>query len=164
MMIDYCTTRETHAAPCALACSGIVATKTAGLTGTTGGNCMIVRRVMTWGVAAFIVLAGLSLPVSYARAAEDADIAKQVQSAKTAADHEAIAKAYDEKSAAAKANAAEHRRMAESYKGISTSIGKGAGVSAMPQHCEALAKSFDAEAEHYAAMAQTHRDLAKTIK
>jgi len=125
---------------------------------------MIVRRVTPWGAAALIVLAGLALPVSYARAAEDVDIAKQVQSAKTAADHEAIAKYYDEQAAVAKANAAEHRRMAESYKGMSTSIGKGAGVSSMPQHCESLAKDFDAEAEHYKAMAQTHRELAKTIK
>ena len=35
------------------------------------------------------------------------------------------------------------------------------GISAMPGHCESLAKNYDAEAEHFKSMAQTHRDLAK---
>jgi hypothetical protein len=120
------------------------------------------RRMIMTGLA----LCGLTLfaaPAVPTHAA--ADMAAQVQSAKTAADHEAIAKAYDADAESATQSAGMHRKMAETYKGMAASSGgKGGGVSAMPQHCESLAKNFDAEAEHYKAMAQTHRDLAKTVK
>ncbi len=112
---------------------------------------------------ALLALTAFALPVLSARAADDADIAAKVQSAKTPADHEQIAKFYDAESTAATQSAAMHRKMAKTYKGMpAQSGGKGSGVSAMPQHCESLAKNFDAEAEHFKSMAQTHRDLAKT--
>jgi hypothetical protein len=110
------------------------------------------------------MLAVLAVLVSYARAAEDVDISQKILNAKTAADHEAIAKYYDEQAAEATKGAARHRQMAESYRGLASSSGKGAGVSAMPQHCEALVKDLEAEAAHYKAMAETHRALAKTAK
>ena len=114
---------------------------------------------------ALLALAVLALPVFYARAADDSDITTKVQAAKTAADHEEIAKYYDAQAAAATKSAAMHRAMGQSYKSFgATSSGKGAGVSAMPQHCEALVKSYESEAEHYKTMAQTHRDLAKAAK
>jgi len=118
------------------------------------------RRTLS-GVV-LLALATFALPVLYARAADEVDMLKKVQSAKTPADHEAIAKHYDAQATQATESAAMHRKMGESYKGqAATSSGKGAGISAMPQHCEALAKNYDAEADHYKAMAQTHRDLAK---
>ncbi len=92
--------------------------------------------------------------------AADADLAAKVQSAKTAADHEALATDYDARATAATQNAAMHRRMSESYKAIARAAGR---AGEMPQHCETLAKGFDAEAEQYKAMAQTHRDIAKTM-
>jgi hypothetical protein len=111
---------------------------------------------------ALLALAAFAFPVFAARTADDADFLKQVQSAKTPADHEAIAKHYDADAAEATASAVMHRTMGESYKGqAATASGKGAGISPMPQHCEALAKNYDVEAEHYKAMAQTQRDLAK---
>ena len=116
----------------------------------------------TWPGVALLALAAFALPVFPARAANDADMLKQVQSAKTPADHEAIAKHYDAEAAAATQSAATHRKMGESYKGqAASSSGKAAGISAMPGHCESLAKNFDAESEQFKSMAQTHRDLAK---
>ena len=56
------------------------------------------------------------------------------------------------------------KKMGESYKSFATSSGKGSGVSAMPQHCAALAKTYSAEAAHYKAMADTERKLAKAAK
>jgi hypothetical protein len=107
-------------------------------------------------------LMGLAVMAASPTYTQAADMAAQIQSAKTAADHEAIAKEYDAQAAAATQSAATHRKMAETYKGMAaTSGGKGAGISAMPQHCESLAKGFDAEADQYKAMAQTHRDVAK---
>ena len=111
---------------------------------------------------ALLALAAFALPVFPARAANDADMLKQVQSAKTPADHEAIAKQYDADAAQATASATMHRKMGEAYKGqVATSSGKGAGISAMPEHCESLAKNFDADSEQFKSMAQTHRALAR---
>jgi hypothetical protein len=118
-----------------------------------------------WGkFAAAVMLAAVTLLFSQARAAEDVDIFQKLQSAKTAADHEAIAKYYEDQAAAAKKKAAEHQRMGESYRGMGTATGKTSGVSAMPEHCASLTKSFNQEAAQYEAMAKVHRDLAKAAK
>jgi transposase len=45
-----------------------------------------------------------------------------------------------------------------------SATGKGYATSAMPQHCEAIAKAYDSEAENFKAMAQAHRDLTKAAK
>lgn len=120
-------------------------------------------RSMGFGMA-LLALTSFALPVVSVRAADDTDITAQVQGAKTAADHEQIAKYYDGEATVATQNAATHRKMADTYKGMAASSGgKGGGVSTMPQHCESIAKNFDGEAEHFKAMAQTHRDLAKTV-
>jgi hypothetical protein len=124
---------------------------------------MMQRRIATLG-AAVLLAAGLALPITYAVGAENVDILQKVQTAKTPADHEAIAAYYEQQAAAAKKNADMHRQMAETYKGGGTAIGKGSGATAMPQHCQNLAKSFDEEAAQYAAMAQVHRELAKSAK
>lgn len=42
--------------------------------------------------------------------------------------------------------------------------GKVAAVSAMPQHCERLATSYDEQAGMYTAMAGGERELAKAAK
>jgi hypothetical protein len=100
-----------------------------------------------------------------ALAVDDGDIADKVQSAKTPADHEAIAAYYDGKAAAATKDAAYHRQMGQSYKSLAGGAGgKGYATSAMPQHCDAIAKAADTEAEQYKAMAKAHRDLAKSAK
>lgn len=118
-------------------------------------------RAMRWA-AALLLAGGMSLPATYAPAAEEMDIVQKIQSAKTPADHEAIAAYYDQQAAAAKKKAAEHEKMASTYTS-GTSIGKGQ-VANLSHHCEALAKSFNNEAAQYTAMAQTHRELAKSAK
>ena len=122
----------------------------------------------TWtailGAAALTVIAGMTLTTA-ALAVDDSDIADKVQSAKTPADHEAIAAYYDGKAAAATKDATYHRQMGQSYKSLAGgATGKGYAASAMPQHCEAIAKAADSEAEQYKAMAKAHRDLAKSAK
>jgi hypothetical protein len=119
-------------------------------------------RLVRWATV-MLVLAAISLPAKSASAAENVDILQMLQTAKTPADHEAIAKYYDAQAAEAKRNAELHRKMASSYTGGSTPIGKGAKAS-LPQHCLALAKDFDTEAAHYAAMAEMQRELAKSGK
>ncbi len=113
-------------------------------------------------LASLMALAPPTFPVS---AAGDDDVLTKVQAAKTAADHEAIAKIYDAKAAEATVEAADHRRMGAAYKGLAGSAsGKSYATSAMPQHCDTIAKAYDSEAENFKAMAQAHRDLAKAAK
>jgi hypothetical protein len=111
---------------------------------------------------ALLLAMGLTLPTTYAIGA-DMDVMEKVKTAKTAADHEAIAKYYDSEAAAAKKQADLHRKMAETYS-AGGGIGKGTGPIPLPQHCQALAKEADEEAAHYTAMAETHRALAKAAK
>ena len=120
-------------------------------------------RAVSWAAAMF-VLATVSLPAKFAAAAEGTDILQMLQTAKTPADHEAIAKYYDEQAAEAKKKAELHRKMAASYTTGGTPIGKGGFKVPFPQHCLALAKEFDDEAAHYTAMADMQRELAKTAK
>jgi hypothetical protein len=120
-----------------------------------------VTRVLA---GSLLALGVLIVPMSAVRATDEASILEKVRSARIAADHEAIAKYYDAQAGEARRKAADHKQMAESYRGVGTAIGKGSGASAIPQHCESLVKAFEGEATHYEAMAQAHRDLAKAAK
>lgn len=122
---------------------------------------MHVRR--TWirlAVAAAAV--ALAAPLA-ARADDQADMAKMVANAKTAADHEALATHYDKEAAEARAQAEVHRKMAATYQS-GTSSGKGSGPVPLPQHCMNLAKDYDDAAANYTALAAAHRVLAKEAK
>jgi len=120
-------------------------------------------RIAIFG-AALLLTMGLAVPTMSAVGAENMDIVEKLKSAKTAADHEAIASYYETKAAEAKQSADVHRKMADTYAAGGTSIGKGSGPVPLPQHCQQLAKMFDEEASHYTSMAATHRELAKAAK
>jgi osmotically-inducible protein OsmY len=123
------------------------------------------RTVGTALATLTFALLAITAPAGRAAAAEREDLSTKVRAAKTAADHEALAAQYDRQAADAKAMAAEHRRMGEVYKGRpAVSGGKGAGVSSMPEHCEAIAKSYDAQAKTYAELAAAERALATAAK
>ena len=82
----------------------------------------------------------------------------QVAAAKTPADHEAIAKAYDAEAAAAEAKAKAHEGMARTYR-----TGGGtpkASPTVMVGHCDRLMKTYSAAAVEYRALAAEHRKLA----
>ena len=88
------------------------------------------------------------------------DMEKMISSAKTAADHEALAAEYESEAAAARAKAAEHRKMAESYKTLG---GAAIGKLHLDEHCERLVKSYEKAATESEAMA-SHREMAKAAK
>jgi hypothetical protein len=120
-------------------------------------------RATNWQ-RALLVVVGMSLPTTYALAAKNnMDVLKKMQTAKTAADYEALASYFDSQAAKAKEKADMHRKMADTYTSGGTPIGKGVPAP-LPEHCLALAKTFDEEAAHDTAMAETYRQLAKTLK
>jgi hypothetical protein len=118
------------------------------------------RMRTTCAVAAIMFSAAVPARWAWAQMAGH-DMADMVKNAKTAADHEALAAMYDKEAADAKAHAADHRNMAESYK---HNTGKGTGAGAMPQHCASLTKSFEQQAAMYEKMAATERAEAKRAK
>jgi hypothetical protein len=115
-----------------------------------------------------VLAAALCLPAGRTAAQPAKAMDAMITGAKTAADHEALAAQYDKDAADAKAKAAEHRKMGESYKGLAGVTGGKAGgaaaATAMPQHCASLAKSYEEQAQMYTAMAAAERELAKAAK
>jgi len=118
------------------------------------------RKAKTILLGGLIALATLAIAVPGARAADD-DLVKQVEAARTPADHEAIAARYDALAKEAKDEAAMHRAMAKQYQqGPNAKGNLGTTATSMAKHCENLARNFDAQAKEFEAIAKAHRQLA----
>ncbi len=85
-----------------------------------------------------------------------ADLANSIANAKTKADHEAIASAFDKQGEADKALADHHTKMAQAY---TSAPWVKAGGAAMVKHCKSLAANYKSAASNNAAMAKMHRTL-----
>ena len=120
----------------------------------------IVTAVSAAGLLAVLVGGPTSVAV-----AEEKNIEELVQNAKTPADHEAIAKLYDEEAATARSKAEEHRKMGAKYTHFESANSKTQGVHFdMPKHCQNLTKSYEQAAKEADAMAAAHRQAAKNAK
>ena len=82
----------------------------------------------------------------------------QIEAARTPADHEAIAAAYDREAARLEALASEHRAMAKAYAAQATTQ-KGMNGPAMTQHCTRLADKYMAAAKENRELAKEHRAM-----
>lgn len=82
----------------------------------------------------------------------------QIEAAKTPADHEAIAAAYDKEAARLDNMAKEHEQMAQAYRSAGTK--KGMDSAAMHAHCAKLAKQFSEAAKETRDLAAEHRKMA----
>ena len=119
------------------------------------------RRGFVLGIGILAFLGALALPALPAASADEADIEKMIQNAKTAVDHQAIADYYAREAAAAKAKADLHRKMGEDYKKAGGAL---AGKTHFHEHCEALVRSFESLAKDYAALAEAHQKMAASAK
>ncbi len=90
-----------------------------------------------------------------------ADIDQMIASAKSPADHEAVAAHFDQLAADARKKAGTHTAMGRAYKQVGGAV---IGKYHMDHHCEQLVKTATEEAKTYSEMAQEHRDLAKAAK
>lgn len=79
-----------------------------------------------------------------------------VAAAKTPAQHEAIAKAYEAEAAELEAKAASHKDLAQTY----SRFGNKPWQSAQAKHCDNVATSLKAAAEEDRALAAEHRKMA----
>lgn len=89
------------------------------------------------------------------------DLLQKIESARTRSDHEALATYYTKQAAAARALAAEHRKMAQSYQGM---FAGGRGGASLPAHCNAIVRSQESIAAEYEGMATGHRQMAEQAK
>jgi hypothetical protein len=119
------------------------------------------RRIVSLTLAMLALVAVFYVPTQRADAqpAEKFDLEKAIAGAKTPADHEAIASYYDREAATAKDKAAEHRRLAETYRTLAAS-GR-APLQPMGIHCQQLAQTYESAAADNVALAAGHRQMAK---
>jgi hypothetical protein len=94
-------------------------------------------------------------------AGEDANIDKMIESAKTAADHEAIAAAYEKQAAEAKSQAAMHAEMEKEYKKVGGAL---IAKQHVDTHCDSLTKLYQKIAAENEALANAHKAMAKEAK
>jgi hypothetical protein len=106
-------------------------------------------------LAALATLVALGL--STQTFAADVVTEAQIASARTPADHEAIAQAYEAEAAVAESTAQGHDKMAQTYRIGGAPKGSSA---AMASHCDRLATSYRTAATEYRALASEHRKLA----
>jgi hypothetical protein len=93
------------------------------------------------------------------------DMAGQVESARTKADHEALAAHYEQEAKELQDKAARHERTAKAY---ARDPYRASGPRSRPtpppspfQHCEALASSYRKAAAENLELAKVHRQLAE---
>jgi hypothetical protein len=108
----------------------------------------------------FLLSVALAGSIS-AQTSPPSELLQRVETARTQADYEALAKYYDQQAATARGIAAEHRKMAKSFQAM---VAGGRGSASMPAHCNAIAGKNDGLAADYEAMATAYRQLAKQAK
>jgi hypothetical protein len=96
-------------------------------------------------------------PVAFAAetSAPTPEILQKIQSANTPADHEALAKYYQDEAASAKAAEQLHRKMGQGYQNYQK------GGMNMYGHCVSISKMQASLAAEYIKMADEHKKLAK---
>lgn|ERR1019366_10608545 len=119
------------------------------------------KRITMLLAAGLMLLAAATLPTIRAGAqpavVTDDNLAQMIASAKTPADHEAIAAFYDQEAADAKKKGDLHRNSADTYRKLRIPAPVG-----MAQMCDTIAAGFDATAADAEKMAKTHREMAKS--
>lgn len=108
------------------------------------------NRMLTGGISALALIGAAAAATGYVVTQA------QIESASTPAEHEAIARSYDEEAAAAEKSADRHAKVAQTYR---HAYGKG-GRASMVSHCERLEKNYRDAAASYRELAKEHRQMA----
>jgi len=95
-----------------------------------------------------------------------AQLAQKIESAQTAADHEALAKYYEDEATKARAQATDHLKLKRIYQGVSARAphGSTAGPGGAPAYHNTLSSQEDANAKAFDALAAEHHAMAKAAK
>ncbi len=118
------------------------------------------KRLTMLLAAGLAFLAAASLPIMRAGALQavvtDGNLDQMIASAKTPADHEAIAAFYEQEAVDAKKKAGIHRRTAETYRSLK--IPKPVYMAEM---CDGIAAMWDKIAADNSKLAKAHQSMAK---
>lgn len=90
------------------------------------------------------------------------DMTQAVQSAKTAGDHEALAKHYADAGREMQLKADEHKKLLAQYQAKKALYGKHA--QDLMNHCQGLIRIYEQAAAENMAMVKSHRDMAAEAK
>jgi hypothetical protein len=120
-----------------------------------------VKRITILLAAGLVLLAAASQFITTAGAQPAAvtedNLSQMIASAKTPADHQAIAAYYEQQAADAKKKAALHRNEADTYRKLK--ISKPVGMAEM---CDEIAAMWDKIAHHDLKLAKAHQQMAKS--
>ena len=111
---------------------------------------------LTLGACAGLLALGLSLGGYALSAGQESSPVQKIESAKTRADHEALAAFYEQEAKTAQAKVEEHKQMAKAYGKIGHLVEK----HNMLQHCDRLVEKYKDVAKENLALAKLHRELA----
>ncbi len=82
----------------------------------------------------------------------------EISAAKTPAEHEAIARAFEAEAKALERMAAKHKDLGQTY---STQAGGKAPQASQAKHCDSVAADLEAAAKEERALAEEHHKMAK---
>jgi hypothetical protein len=111
------------------------------------------------------VFAFLALPILLASCSinpHPMDMTAAIQAAKTPADHEALARHYDDAAKDMQRQADEHKQMLSQYEANKALYGK--QYQTLTSHCQGLIRIYEQAAAENAAMAESHRQMAAAAK
>jgi len=114
------------------------------------------KKLLTLIPVAIIGTVLIGCAVTQSNAVTGMPMEEMIQSAKTKADHEALAKHYEDEASAFQAKAEEHKRMAGAYR----NVGKGGGA-AFVGHCDRLIAQYQEAAKENLELAKLHRQMAE---
>jgi hypothetical protein len=92
-----------------------------------------------------------------ADAVQEANLEQMIEKAKTPADHEAIARHYDQRAAEANGQVQWHQKLLKAYMAAPR-------LSTMQMHCSRLVDLYRSEAKEDRKLAQEHREMGKAAK
>jgi len=84
-----------------------------------------------------------------------------IATAKTRADHEALARRFEQEADRVQALSEQHLAMADAYEGLRSSAFPSRIV--MAKHCRGLADNYRTSAEDTRALAKSHRKMAQQL-
>ena len=118
------------------------------------------RRITVSFLAVLALFAAVSLPTIRVAAQQpvvtDDNLDQMIASARTPAEHEAIAAFYEQEATEAKKKASLHRNTADTYRKLKLS--KPVGMAEM---CDGIAAMWDKIAKDDSRLANAHREMAK---
>jgi len=90
------------------------------------------------------------------------DMTQAIQTARTPAEHNVLAKHYDDAAKEMQSKVEEHKKMLETYESSTSHYGKQASV--LQSHCKSLINSYEQAVKANMDMANSHRTMAAEIK